>query len=508
MKELVKSQAERMNLLKQYFEPSPEDEEKGLKVPTKAHKAIAQLVADGYIRVIITTNFDRLIETALHEVQVTPTVLRTSDAIQGALPLAHSQCTVIKLHGDYLDTRIKNTPEELKTYDKATNALLNQVFDEYGLIVCGWSAEYDTALRAALKRCKSRRFTTYWTHKGPLNHPAQDLIALRHAETISIDSADVFFDNLRESIQSIEDYSHRHPMSTEVVIASMKRYIVDEKHKIRLHDLVTTETENLVKIISDQKLWPTNINYSRDELIERVKQYKSSSKTLINMVATGCYWGSPEQSFLWKNCIQRITNRTERLGGSPAFLNLQSYPALLLLYVGGIASITANKYYNLYSILEAPKLTEQWEGKNICERINVHNIFKNDVAHEFYFPQRRHTPGSDHMSGTLREFFRDYLPEDEEYMYIFNRFELLLALVYVYHQLSKPLNKDKERIWGPYGCFWWRRGHAFIEELRNEANTAKENWEPLKAGLWGNSIETFNDVLKKFEIFLKGLNFM
>ena len=33
------------------------------------------------------------------------------------LPLVHQRCCVVKLHGDYLDTRIKNTPEELAAYD-------------------------------------------------------------------------------------------------------------------------------------------------------------------------------------------------------------------------------------------------------------------------------------------------------------------------------------------------------------------------------------------------------
>jgi len=46
-------------------------------MPSPAHRAIAQLVKDGYIKVIITTNFDRLIERSLNEVGIEPTVIGT-----------------------------------------------------------------------------------------------------------------------------------------------------------------------------------------------------------------------------------------------------------------------------------------------------------------------------------------------------------------------------------------------------------------------------------------------
>jgi hypothetical protein len=89
------------------------------------------------VRVIVTTNFDRLLELALAEVGVVPTTLATPDAVAGALPLAHTNCTIVKVHGDYVDARIRNTPEELAQYDKRIDKLLDRIFDEHGLVVCG-----------------------------------------------------------------------------------------------------------------------------------------------------------------------------------------------------------------------------------------------------------------------------------------------------------------------------------------------------------------------------------
>src|SRR6185312_11405654 len=76
---LAAAPAERQQLLRGYFEPTEEEAEQGLKVPTPAHHAIARLVAAGVIRVIVTTNFDHLLERALVEAGVTPTVIASPD---------------------------------------------------------------------------------------------------------------------------------------------------------------------------------------------------------------------------------------------------------------------------------------------------------------------------------------------------------------------------------------------------------------------------------------------
>ena len=85
-------------------------------------------------------------------------MLSSEDQVKGMVPLVHTQHCLIKLHGDYLDTRIRNTPSELGKYSDEFNQLLDRIFDEFGLVVCGWSADWDVALRNALLRAPSRRF--------------------------------------------------------------------------------------------------------------------------------------------------------------------------------------------------------------------------------------------------------------------------------------------------------------------------------------------------------------
>ena len=168
LESFARSPEDRRNLLREYFEPSGEDRNEGRKIPSAAHRAVAGLVAKGFVRVIVTTNFDRLMEQALRDAGVDPEVIATPAAADRALPLAHSDATVIKVHGDYPSPDLKNTVAELGTYAPAMNRLLAQVFDEYGLVVCGWSAASDRALRDAIERAESRRFGWYWLHRSPV----------------------------------------------------------------------------------------------------------------------------------------------------------------------------------------------------------------------------------------------------------------------------------------------------------------------------------------------------
>lgn len=85
-------------------------------MPGAAHRAIAQLAKRGLIRVILTTNFDRLMERALEEAGAPPQVVASPQGVAGMTPPQHTGVTVIKLHGDYADLEMRNTIDELNTY--------------------------------------------------------------------------------------------------------------------------------------------------------------------------------------------------------------------------------------------------------------------------------------------------------------------------------------------------------------------------------------------------------
>ncbi len=282
LEEIASSPEERRSILHSYIEPTDADRDEGKKVPTSAHLAIAQLVRSGYIRVIITTNFDRLMENALREHGVEPTVISSIDALQGAEPLTHSQCYILKLHGDYKDARILNTDGELSTYPEEYNRLLDRIFDEHGLIVCGWSGEWDHALRSAILRAPNRRYATYWTTRNNLNNGADAIVENKRAKVICIANADDLFATLKQRIDTLEKTHRQNPLSTELLVSSAKRYLAKPEYRIQLDELFSLETERLLAQLESASL-ENHTPWTSIEFSERVRLHNKWGQTRLLM---------------------------------------------------------------------------------------------------------------------------------------------------------------------------------------------------------------------------------
>jgi hypothetical protein len=504
--EIGKTPAARQGLIKSYFEPTPDDFEQGRKVPSSAHKAIAELAAGGYIRVIITTNFDRLIEASLESAGVTPIVISTPDAAEGAPPFSHGGCFVIKVHGDYPDVRIKNTPKELEKYDPRLNRLVDRIFDEFGLIVCGWSAEWDTALRAALERCKSHRYTTFWTVRDKLTDAAKNLLQLRRAETINIKDADSFFTELAEKVAALEDMAGSHPLSTKAAVATLKRYLPDERHRIRLQELLAAEVERLYENLSEKHFPFQGVSYTAEDIAKRMKQYERVTETLQNLLTAGCYWGEDTYGNLWAKCLQRIANPPgQRIRYLTSLHYLRSYPALILFYSGGIVALSANRYLTFASLVSKPQVREDGDEQQLVMAVDPDKVMdENAVGLLVPAMVGLRTPFSRYLQELLRDPLREFLPDDIEYQRCFDRFEYFVGLLQA--DLRKKAGRDTR---GFVGCFGWRmlehRGHI-SKQIESETKEFGENWPPLRAGLFGGSLERFLNVKNEFDQFVKGSN--
>ena len=425
--------AERQSLLKGYFEPTAVEREEGVKTPTDAHRAIAGLVAEGWIRVIVTTNFDKLIEAALSEAGITPRVISRPGEATGATPLAHSSCTVIKVHGDYMDPEIKNSKEELATFEAPMNKLLERVFDEYGLVVCGWSATDDVALRSALERCESRRYTTYWCARSRLSPAAERLVANRAAQVVQIDSADSFFTTLEERVASIVETGQRHPLETRAAVETLKRYLVEDRHRIRLRELVKDSNEELVSHLNVEE-FPISTQRSDEEIASRVQKLNPLCEQVVALVANGCFYGTPEQDDVWLGAVRRLADVEVVNPRANNWGEFFGYPALLALYAAGIAVVAEGKYSLLAKLLLEPiRSPHRNETAPVVQALYPEEILPERAAHVL-FPHRRagqkhFAPRRQYIHQILRAPFADLIASDDDYHEAFDRFEYLALLV-------------------------------------------------------------------------------
>lgn len=478
-------------MLRHYFEATSEEREEGTKTPTAAHHAIASLVRDGWIRVIVTTNFDRLLESALDGVGITPIVISTADQALGATPIAHNDCTILKVHGDYLDTRIRNSEDELRTYEGAVDSLLDQVLDQYGLVVCGWSAEHDTALRTAIERRVSRRYTLYWCCRSTPGPVARELIDLQSALTVDITDADRFFVELEETVTGIDRSGKRHPLEAAAAVETLKRYLPETAHRIRLRELVRDVTEDRVAHLTVDVL-SMGSAVTNEEIIACTEKLHNIVEAPIMIAANGCYWGESEHDDIWLGLIRRLAELEVPASITTRWSGLFHYPALVCLYAAGMAALAAQRYDLLKSLLLMPTFSSRGrEQEEMVTSIYLHNVLPEDIGHMvFHDPEaprtRYRTPSSQFLHKALRPLFHEIIPSDRDYTDVFDRYEYMASLVHadVYAQRGRGLAF-------PGGCFFWRvdrAGRRLSYVVAAEIKEVRDQWPPLRAGFFDGDL--------------------
>lgn len=500
---LAKTPAERQQLLRAYWEPNEQEREEGAKRPTAAHRAIAALVAQGFVKVIITPNFDRLMESALVDAGVVPTILSSPSQVHGALPLIHTQSCVFKVHGDYLDTRIRNTPTELVAYPPEFDQLLDRIFDEFGLVVCGWSTDWGAALRNAILRAPSRRFATYWAVCGEASDEARRLIDHRGAQVVSINDADTFFQTVQRYVESLEEFSRPHPLSTEAAVASLKRYLSEPRYRIQLADLIDETVDRVVEATSSQafaaqgSLAPTNASATA-----RVRGYEAACTTLLAMGPIGGFWAEKDHYYVWQRALERLSIVSG--GGYNPWLELQRYPGTLLLYALGLGAIEAGRLQFLGRMFATTVHRENREDLPAVQLLPPFCLFSNggQVARFLEGMDRRHAPLNDWLHAALRQPTKRLIPNEDRYTFVFDKLEVLMALGYAHYA-----KRTKDWYWAPPGAFGYRHQNRdrALQEIEESISRLNDESPFVKCGILGETADACTQGLAAFKDFVSNV---
>lgn len=474
--------AERLSLLRGYFEPTEEEREEGLKVPTPAHRAMAKLIAQKYIKVVVTTNFDRLLERSLEERGVSPRVLASPDDIAGMMPLPHTDCLIVKLNGDYLDSRFKNTVSELSTYAPETEALLDRIFSEYGLIVCGWSGYWDAGLRAAITRNTRHRFTSYWLARSDPSDQASRLIAHRQAVLVKIESADQALQELVAKIEAIEGGIVADPMSPRIAVTMAKKYLSEDRYRIQLHDLVSGELATVQGQLSLDQFPLGHPEPSEKTFVERVRRFEAICSKLVPIVATGVYWGTPEGDELWRRCVRALAVNTFSSGTSyDVWSYLHYYPVTLVTYAAGLAALLRGRLDLIRKLVAETKAETSFrEPEPIATVVGSERALRMaQHLHDRPGQPPRKTPGSDYLYAYLRQVLADVFGRDIPWEEHFDNWEILLCLL--------SMEIDENSYWA--GRFAWRGSHIhgvnpLLTNLEQTVRKQRDSHPYLVAGMF------------------------
>lgn len=390
------------------------------------------------MKVIVTTNFDRLMEQALDAVGVAPQVIARPEAVNGMKPLVHAPATVIKVHGDYLDLGSRNTPAELDQYPEEWVMLLARVLDEYGLIVSGWSAEWDTALVRLIETTPNRRYPLYWDARSGKGVNAQKLIAARSGQIVPAAGADEMFNELSSALELLDRLAEP-PLTTAMAVARLKRYLPDPVRRIDLHDLVMQATDKVAEGVKDQPLSIDGLDGAA--LQEVLEAHREQSGQLCALLVTGVWHdldGAHDR--LWMDVLERLLDAgTTRRLGVPLQLVLEQarlYSALLVHTAIGVAATRRGRDALLIKLAVDVMGTVDM-GTRIrlpaCQVIHPYRVLDKDSVNAL--PRWNGGSGwtyplSHLLKADVRAIFENLIPEASDYEDTFHGYEYRMSLLH------------------------------------------------------------------------------
>ncbi|HVE91857.1 MAG TPA: SIR2 family protein [Actinomycetota bacterium] len=181
---------------------------------TFGHRALGALAATGRIPLIVTTNFDPLVEDGVAQVTGSTgslTVVKPDAHGVGMDALSESRFPLlVKLHGDFRSSRLKNTSNELRTQDAQLREMLVSGLADRGLVVVGCSGRDGSVVEAIRRAIVSGgvKRGLFWLLRGGDEPPHTVVQLLHEAYSRGLEACPVrigSFDEVAGDLLAMED---------------------------------------------------------------------------------------------------------------------------------------------------------------------------------------------------------------------------------------------------------------------------------------------------------------
>jgi NAD-dependent SIR2 family protein deacetylase len=306
------------------------------KAPSTAHRILAKLVKEGFVKVIVTTNFDDLIEKALMELSIPFDVVADAYDLQNVKPREQSSCRVMKLHGDWRKTNIKVTTDETEQLESELGREFQEIANRYGLTVIGYGGGDESIMSIVSRRSSSYGF--YWIVREKLDTHLEELLQRQGARMIHRNSADEFMSELDAKIRAFLRQSDTD--SPEILLAHLK-LLFRNKDSIGIKDLISQQSK---KVLADAQNLLRPVGYETDkakiaEILGRLEEITDS------LLVIGLFLIDNEDLEAFKILLQKTRNILSIIpqGNSAAVLDMPYTVLHNLLYLWGGFGLARHK---------------------------------------------------------------------------------------------------------------------------------------------------------------------
>jgi hypothetical protein len=309
----------------------------------------------------------------------------------------------------------------------------------------------------------------YWASRSEPRELAARLIKLQAADDVRIADADSFLSDLADRVRAVADTQRQPPLAVDTAVAMVKRYLVDDSYRIRLHDLVAAEVERTRELVGDE-LRAIVGEISSEVVTNRVQRAEAATEVLRAVLACGCFWGRGYNE-LWVRALQRLCNP----GKGPTAVNngfdARFLPALFVYYAAGVGAVARGNYDTLRSIFLDTNIVQYNRETPIVTSLYPALVFQPRVSQLLPGMAGHFTPLSEYLQSALRESLKPVLGGEREYQEAFDRFEYLLALVFADQKDSSG--------WAPIGCFGWRETGSILPKIEREIKEQGVSWPAM-----------------------------
>lgn len=284
-------------------------------------------------------------------------------------------------------------------------------------------------------------------------------------------------------------------------VEKIKRMLGDGR-LIEVHDFLVSETRRFIEAVGGD-VFSLDVVWSQEELLKRLSAYESGARYFSSLLAVVSVWGGVEDLRTLEKCISRSCDRFESNSGNSVWLALRWYPLVLQVYCSGVSAAEAGRYDSLSKLLQSPLSVTNSKGEQqsvlgalgeCISDLNRMEVFKRIPGHE-----RNYVPLSEYLYKIIQPDLDELFFLGKGYDKAFDEFEVILALGVADLHLS-----NGEYAWGPVGRFGWKR-NAF-ENCVKSAFEHRDNWPPLKNGMFGGEFSRFEAAVIEYRKILSGLH--
>jgi hypothetical protein len=304
-----------------------------------------------------------------------------------------------------------------------------------------------------------------WASNKAEDKEARQILAAKNA-------AEFVYHALTFSDEVVDGETEESADRTPSAVDLLKQYLGDAK-PIAVFDLVKRHLDAFVSATNKEELpfvFPEGADYDA-YLKERATAYETAAEALLSIYANLCAWARPESMDTIIRVVERLGTLPNPVGvHNPILHRFQVYPALLMIYAGGIGALSKGRWDVLANLFARP-MTPRY-GYTVKASSALYPDYILEYSHQKKVFGDLFVPMNDHLYQVLQETFRPMLTDDE-YESLFNQFDFLYCLVVSYYLSEEGY---KGAVPGRYVWIQPAEVEAIINSIKVVAGTHGTNW--------------------------------